>query len=188
MKPLDAARLTRIGKQIRADVLTTHGRDSCIYTSALTLRVLRELGADAFALSVQTVVMNAAAAGFIDEHGGQWRPEDEDAMLAAGGYAVGVGFAAGDMTGKWAGHLAVVCNRRWLLDFSIDQASRPEHDIAIEGLVATVGEPFLRGREAARLIGEGGVRVEYRARPGDRSYRDSPDWERGLAREIEVRS
>lgn len=106
------------------------------------------------------------------------------------GHAIGVGYEpeGGLQPGQWPGHLVAICDRRWLCDWSIDQANRPAHGIEIPPLVlGPLQEAFLRGRKALATDGPGGQRVEYYALPGDRSYHESPDWQRGLDTEIEVR-
>jgi hypothetical protein len=184
-------RLTAIGRQIRAAVLQTHGLDSCIYTTALTLHLLRALGQDAYALSVRAVIMNEPMARIMDERGAENVSRDDSDVLAAGGYALGLGYAPdGIEQGRWPGHLVAILNRRWLLDFSIDQASRPQYGIPLDDvLVGPIDEAAQRGHGLARyeLRSEGVLlRVDYMAHTGDRTYRTSPDWKRGIENEFGV--
>lgn len=194
----DPTVLASLGRQIRADVLRTHLPNSCIYTTATTVNLLRHLGADAYALSVRAVIANAALARIIDERGIEHVSHDDPDVRAAGGYGVGLGYPpapgeAADPPGSWPGHLVAILNRRWLLDFSADQASRPQHGIDLsDPIVAPVDEPFLRGRETRRFMPAGAdgtsMRIDYHAYPTDRTYRESPDWRRGTKREINLRT
>lgn len=165
--------LTMIGREVRRKVLETHRVDSCIYTTSFAVSVLRTMGYDAYPLPVQVAVLNRAMS--------------EGRGIAGGGWGVGIGFGAEQKEGGWDGHLVAIVNRRYLCDFSIDQASRPEHQMEISVLVGDVGEPFLRGREDASFVSEAGepVHVHYHA-IDDQSFRASPDWERGRTLSITV--
>lgn len=151
--------LQDLGDQIRALVLRTHRADSCIYTAGLTVAVLRKMGCDAFAMSVKAHI------------------------YAPDGHSIGIGYQPDDEPPRadaWPGHLVAICDRQFLCDFSLDQANRPEHGITMSTLVGPVDEAFLRGRKTLRCENAAGVIVEYLPVPGDRTYRDGPDWQRGV--------
>ena len=67
----------------------------------------------------------------------------------------------------------------YLLDPSLDQASRPDKGFVLDPLVAPVDGLFLLGAEPAAFVLPGGALANYQAVVGDadnRSYVHSPNW------------
>ena len=175
-----AAPLKRMLAAVRDRVLQHYRPDSCIATTKAIIEIVRP--ADAYALHVKALVMNGP---FVDLLGSGADPESPEGIAAgteSGAWAVHVG--AGDPEpGKWAGHLVAIVERKWLVDASIDQASRPEHDIHLtEPVVAKVTEAFLRGKEPLLVVVKKAF-IRYDAVPGDKSYRASPNWQQLRRRE-----
>jgi hypothetical protein len=161
----------------RAEILRDFRADSCIVSTRIALEVLRRFGVGGYALSVRAMIANAP---FLERLKGGAAPPagHEDALRWAaedGAWLIGLGFGEAG-PGRWPGHLVVIAERRWLVDLSLDQASRPQRSIVLRPLVAVVGEPFLRGRKALE-VPMGGSLVRYEAVPRDRSYRNAPDWD-----------
>lgn len=168
----------KLGRMVREQILTAYHHDSCIATARATLDVLRKVGVDAYVLPVQAVAFNrpvwewAVAHGRFPLVGSEDYPED--------GYGIGVGVGpenTEDGVG-WNGHLVVIAERRWLLDFSIDQMSRPQFGLTIsEPVIIEVGEKFLRSRgDVAAVTWTGESVIQYATAPEKQDYKNSPNW------------
>lgn len=165
-----------LGKQIRTQILVHYRQDSCIATTAATVEVLRILGIPAFGLKVETFIVNdilyRAAVANGDEFPAWGSPEYPE-----GGYGIGVGLTDGPpQPGEWPGHLVCIAERRWLLDFSIDQASRPEHGISLGPQVIPITEKFLRTDGARVTYQSGSAYLYYISRPKEKDWKDLPNW------------
>lgn len=168
-----------LGKQLRGQILADAKVNSCIETSAATIDTLKHIGLDAYALSVTCVVTNRPLWEFADAHG-YW-PELGTEEYPIDGYAVGVGLASrrGPVPEVWPGHLVVIAERKWLLDFSLDQANRPDYGMEVGApVVISVDEAFLRGscEKAFLVVQKDNARLHYQTRMHDRSYRDTAGW------------
>lgn len=169
-----------VAKVVRRKVLTTYSPDSCVATASAITDALRQFGADTYELSVSAMVCNeefAKAAGLLG------RLPSVAEYHGTGAYALGLGMDI-DKGPVWAGHVVAIVDRRWMVDASIDQASRPEQGIVLrpdDPIVMPVAEAFLRGREPLLAVNPLGVAVRYDAKPGDRGFRVSPNY-----RQIEV--
>jgi hypothetical protein len=76
-------------------------------------------------------------------------------------------------------HLVAVAEEAYLLDPSLDQASRPDRGFVLDPLVAPVDGLFLLGAEPAAFVLAGGALANYQAVVGaadNRSYVHSPNW------------
>lgn len=153
-----------LGRTIRAQIRKEYSADSCIATTAATVSALRLLGADVFPLSVEVVVMNTVLYDYAVAHEGAF-PDKEGPDYPPGGYALAV-----------TRHVAAVAERRWLLDYSIDQAQREDVGILLEPLVIPIEEKWLRGRGGHLVFRHRGTILYYTARPGDRWFEDSNNW------------
>lgn len=152
-----------IGLEIRRQIVQGYSVDSCIATTRATVAALRVLGIDVFPLSASVAVVNAPVYAWAEEHGRfpaigtEEYPED--------GYALAV-----------TQHVVAIAERKYILDFSIDQATREEKGIILEPLVIPCGEPWLRGRGGHIVFRHQGTVLYYTAKPGDGWFRDSPNW------------
>lgn len=178
----EAHTLAQLGLRVRKEVLTNHTPDSCIATAALTIRVLKALNddVDVYALKCRVAIANKVLSDYAFERGGVF-PDTGSPEYPVGGYGVGVGYIRGNETqeeldSRYNGHLVVIYRRRFMLDFSIDQASRPQHGINLVPLVIPVGEPFLRGRSSL-VWRHADTWLHYMASPRAKDYVSSPAWQ-----------
>lgn len=153
-----------LGRTIRAQIRETYREDSCIATTAATVSALRLLDADTFPLSVEVVVMNSVLYDYAVAHEGEFPEKGSDAY-PPGGYALAV-----------TRHVVAIAERRWLLDYSIDQAQREDVGILLEPLVIPIEEKWLRGRGGHLVFRHRGTILYYTARPGDRWFEESNNW------------
>jgi hypothetical protein len=163
---------------VRTQILRTNRPDSCIPSTKAILEALRKLRIDAFAMPVTAMVVNDVLWQYAHDHGqypvagSEEYPED--------GWGVGVGYIGEDTEpGKWNGHLVAIAERRWLIDVSIDQASRPQHQMVIEHpLVAPVDERWLRSHPGERplVVQHEQAHVYYWPNPGNDGYKQSNGW------------
>lgn len=175
-------RLNEWGPVIRAAILAQGNgkKDNCIMSAKIALDILHNVGIrEAFALSVRTSVFNAAFVARAESEGRlpSGHAEIDVWWEACRAWSVGLGILDYPMApDRWPGHLAVVVNRKWLWDISIDQADRPERDIVFRTpVLLAIGERFLRGRERVAEMW-GGMLLCYEARPQDKTFRATPDW------------
>lgn len=88
-------------------------------------------------------------------------------------------------------HLVAIVDRKWMLDFSIDQATRLEHGIELDPLVVPVGESFLRGHEAVVYryqSKDAPTYLYYYPYPSDKSYRGLPNWDGDTAPKTHIKT
>jgi hypothetical protein len=97
----------------------------------------------------------------------QWGKED-------GSYSVGIGYGVQEYN-KWAGHLVLLVENKWLADLSIDQANRPKYNMVFDPYAAEVDANFLEGKSPRIIKDQNGcvIRIE---RIRDRGFLASPDW------------
>lgn len=165
---LDPALLLEMGQVVRREILKSYARDSCIATVAATVQALRQLHVSAFALTVDLTIVNRPLYETA-ERLGQY-PEIGSPEYPEGGYGLAFRAQEGEVS-----HVVAIAERTYLLDFSLDQASRPEYGIELAPIVIPVQEPFLRGRgHLAYRYGD--TFLYYHARPQDRTFERSANW------------
>lgn len=77
--------------------------------------------------------------------------------------------------GKWAGHLVVLLNDKYMFDVAAYQANRPHKQIRLDPLFTTVPEDFVKGEDKCQLMYNNCL-VIYQAFPNDKSYQHFKDW------------
>lgn len=178
-----------IGDRIRTEILAEYADDTCIAAVRATLDLLKALRVDAYALPVICMVANRALFEYADRTGSY--PEIGSPDYPKGGYGVGVGFGTQEekAEGHWAGHLVAIAERRWLLDYSIDQAARSGAGTVIGPVVVPVTEAWLRGSPRLLSYQKGNTRLHYARKlgPDAEGYRASSHWEGEHAPNVSVR-
>lgn len=169
----------QLGGVIRGKILEAFHTNSCIATTRATVDVLRARGQDVYPLVVNVMIANEELVHYAREHDGRY-PEAGSPDYPPGGFAIGIGWGVPVGPLDFTSHLVAVAERRWMLDYSIDQASRPEYGIELVPLTIPVTEAFLRGREMVTYRW-GKSFLTYQALPGDKSYRVSPNWDGATA-------
>jgi hypothetical protein len=173
------AGLTVVARPIMLD---GHVRpDSCIAMTAVAVEVMRYFGYDANPLNVEVLIVNRAWREALER--GEFDPTVKlpDALFEAGAYGLGLGvesqrlekLARGEEAG---GHVVAVVDR-YLVDLSLDQASRPQHGIDLAPRIFEFdGVVTPEERAWTYALNDGACFVEYKLRPDIQTWRDSPDW------------
>lgn len=175
---LSGEEYVKLGHVVRKQIVRAYRADSCIATSRATLDALRAMNIDAYELPVTAGVVNGPLMAWAEEHGRF--PAAGDPDYPEDGWGVGIGVGPEDPADRhgWNGHLVVIAERRWFLDYSLDQASRPDRGIIIaEPIVVAVDERFLRSKgDVGLFIRRGDVGIQYSTAPEKRGYKLSPNW------------
>lgn len=170
----------------RPEILKEFRADSCIASSAIGIDVLSHFGFISEPFPVQTIIFNQKMADKVEKFG---MPQNglPDAWVAEGAWSVGVGFGAEiAKPGKWqAGHLNILAENRYLIDLSIDQATRPQYQIDMTPFCIEVSDDFIQ-RNQARVFKYNDCFL--RIVPfSNHDYSSSPDWCSKLRRANVVR-
>jgi hypothetical protein len=164
-------------KHARPEILKEYRRDSCIASSGVGLDVLDHFGILGEPLAVKVMIWNPAFVKRIEA--GHPFPKDRAELdvwvKEDGAWNVGLGLGGDPEPMKWPGHLVIIGERRYLLDLSLDQASRPQHNINLDVLGAEITDDFLSGKEP-RIVEIGGSIIRFIAWPDNLGYTNSPDW------------
>lgn len=118
--------------------------DCCIESTVAALDFLRARGVACRELSVQVMAFNAAA-WKLYRNGSRVQESAADRATwdMLGAWSVGIGFidTPTPKPGRFAGHLVALVEERWLLDLSIQQASRPRHKLRLDDAVLAACDP-----------------------------------------------
>jgi hypothetical protein len=164
-------------RHARSEILREFSPDSCIVSTAVAIDVLAMFGFLAQPLPVQIALFNEpyakrilAGQSPLEKDLVRWGQED-------GSYSVGLGYGHGDPTpGKWAGHLVALVENQYLVDLSIDQASRTRHKMNFQPFAMEIDDKdvfwFWLNNCLARLT-----------RMDNRGYVTAPDWQDGIRRQ-----
>jgi hypothetical protein len=160
--------------------------DSCIAMTRVGCEVLNHFGYVAAPLNVEALIVNREyhrrlEAGLIAP---DRKPTDED--FAAGAWGIGMGLEEhmrqlATQGVNPAGHVVAVVGA-YLVDLSLDQASRPEKGINLAPHCFEFDGDVYAGACWTYRINGGEAFVEYQLRPDLETWRDSPDWRQGLKR------
>jgi hypothetical protein len=151
----------------------------CLNGSRVALDVFRRFKVHCFPMSVVTHAYNAAYVKRWQELGGH--PTEENRAEWYGdteAWSIAVGRDHDDeRVGWWRGHLVVIA-RGFLVDSSASSMHRPKYGMDAGHVVALPTTPeFLRG-EAILLENPDGMRVIYRPKLGDNSYKKIEGFQR----------
>ncbi len=173
----------------RERVLEHYAASSCIATSMTLADVYMRAGIACRPMSVALVVLNAALAERIarDEWDGTFKSDE---------WSVGVGVRRDAKPtldfeqNLWNGHLVLIAKVAdeldVLVDASLDQASRDEHNLSLAPSVFVLPPDYLALQYISYLRGDG-VALRYTLRPSDLSYRATGDYQKRDKRERIVR-
>jgi hypothetical protein len=166
--------------------------NGCIAATRVTLDVFAYFGVVGRPLVVQADVFNPRFAALFAKL--KRPPTEQEALACSDVYLVTIGYPRDgearqvdpDST-MWCGHLVALLTlqdgRHMLVDPTLDQAARPDHDIAVPGVVLTQVPPaFVKYQEAHPHVLPGGVVVRYAPRRAFEPYHHAPDWIEGRAK------
>jgi hypothetical protein len=163
---------------VRPTMLESFSPDCCIATCRVLRDVFAEYGYRAEAIPVTVQVLNGPMQALLELGP---LPDDRAERIAlfnkTGAWGVGIGGDKPLAPGKYCGHL-VLNVHRYLVDASIDQVSRPEHNMALPPLIAFPAPPGFfaakpKGQGVSGMIGE--TLIAYK-RLRDDSYRTGRGW------------
>ena len=150
--------------------------ESCIFCTRVACGVFSRLGIPNRPLPVALTVLNPS----LTRHSRGEEAGDEKLMFRIGTNEPGVHGRG------WPGHLVCVVENRLILDLSIDQVNRPQHDVCLESAVIEPPPDMMAGflSEAGSLAGEmNGCTVMYE-RLWNNDYRTAGDWDREHTRPL----
>lgn len=160
-------------------LLTEHGRpiirrnfraDSCIASTAISIKVLNHFGIQAFPMPAHMAVFNQRYLDMMERLAD--RPEesitDEEKQywLEEGAWSL-------EVEDREVGHV-VACTKKLLIDMSIDQATRPAKGIILTPLVLEIKEDFFEGEHAFTQMND--CLLVYQANPRRLDFLRSKDW------------
>lgn len=170
--PEDLARVWVALEEVgRPELLRVASRDSCVASSRLVQEVLSYFGWRAKCQRAMLVACNARFQELMLAERIRWDERLPDWAVEEGAWALGMGSPPGMREG--VGH--VVClSGAWLMDLSLDQASRPERRMTLEPTLIQL--QYREGELQARGMTEEGCLLMWRVFD-DQSWRGlSPDW------------
>lgn len=188
---MEQAVLAGARQVIRPLVLEHFTAYSCVATVRITIDVLAYFGIMAKPAAAQAMIFNAEAVNLMEA--GATAQQLHDAVHAfteqqeGGPWTIGLGFGLSE-TNDAGGHVVTwVPSVRTVLDYSLDQASRPHKGIALGPLdipvpdaVASPSEPLPVGFVFSARVPQqepyGAAYAEYRVAPD--WFRSSPNWRR----------
>ena len=170
-------RIRQAVRTIRPLMAPCFSRDSCIAATRIAIDVLAAIGVVAEPIAVRVAIFNAAMVQEMERL--ERLPASKDETLEwqrrCGAWSVAIGSGV-PQPGRWPGHLvAFVPTHRLLIDLSLDQATRREHNIVLNPSVIDVppSSPFLQG--APLLVSLNDCLLQYE-RIADLGYRSSRNW------------
>lgn len=149
-------------------------RSTCILHTKVALLRARQDGLRAEALACKVQIANRAMLKVHERLGRAPEPDE----WGPDAWSLGIGFGQPDPEERpgYDGHVVVIVAGRFLMDLTLDQASRPERGIFLRpGFFGPLSREFLRG---ATIVGftMNGSEVRYEAMPGERGFLTKPDW------------
>lgn len=179
----------------RPEILKYYRVDSCIVSTRICLNILEHHGFKCFALPCQVNIVNAPYRDFLMKKG-RWPKGEETKEIfeEKNGYAVGVGHGYTKQgpkddikesgSDKWPGHLVAIAvdedNTHYLIDLSIDQASRPQYNMTLKPTALHI-PPEMTQKEDVFVLDisqedESIISVFYYSKPQKGGYESSKDW------------
>jgi hypothetical protein len=174
--------LAEIADRVRIEMRPERiGADSCILASKMLITVLHKIGnRTAYPLVTRCYVFNRPLAE---------RMQSEERFIPANEiyppeFSIGVGFGENSGT-KFGGHLVVgvkAQGRLWLVDPSLDQASRKEQGLEFSSVATEMTPAFVKGKDFLTMqvldgIARGSL-IMYE-RWNNSYYKHSQDWRKG---------
>ena len=156
----------------RPEILKEFSVDSCIISTAIGIEVLSRFGVIAEPLPVRTVVFNKPFADRIKRGENPYKSDLAEWTKQDNSYSLGIGYGF-PQPNKWAGHLVILAEKKYLIDLSIDQANRPQYDISLEPYCMVINHEDLSKKPIYFETRSCVVGIELLSNNG---YLASPDW------------
>lgn len=162
---------------IQRPIQAEYGPSACILATRVAVDVLRAHGVRVQPVAVHVEVFNPAYVEHIE------RGEHEAIETDPRCWSAQLGF-----TGEEQGddrvdmHVVAVVEDRLLLDLTLDQCSRPEHDVVLTpGIFEGLSPEFARGEPKSYPVH--GCSVVYEAHPEEKGFLASPYWTESAVRQ-----
>lgn len=174
--------LNFLSREARPVILDWYKEDTCILSTAIAVDFCRHFGEAITPLTCRADVYNEQMRKMIEQKKSFPTEEQVEKWCKnSGAWGIGIGYPKKDPieqeSSKWPGHLVAYTNE-YLLDLSIDQATRPAKKMFFKPLLTkfeeTKVEEFLLGKWFCVIVG--GNVIIYHAFPEDCSYTGSRDW------------
>jgi hypothetical protein len=161
-------------KHARSEILKEFRADSCIVSTAVGIDILNHFNVMAEPLAVRTSIFNEPFASRLSKLQSWPNKKQVEEWSKEGSYSVGIGFGA-QQVDKWAGHLVVLVEKQFILDLSIDQASRPQYNMVLNPFLVEVNKEFFSGTPKVFNLNQCVIRIDLLK--DNKDYLLTPDWE-----------
>lgn len=145
------------------------GPRCCINATRVGMDALRRFRVESFPLPVKVAAFSPKAAEKVVAGKPLTREEGEWMVL------LGDGSSVPDDEG-YDGHLVLMVARRFLVDLSIGQVSRPERGIEAGPFWMDVGRDFVRQGAERAFRSKQGTLLSYKCAPERGAWKDTPGW------------
>lgn len=161
---------------------------NCVSSSAIACKVLTHYGIAAIPLAVTAVVFSPSFSRWIIDHNGEMPDPDGEEMnqiadpliVKIGGDKSGGYGSIDEQANTWAGHLVAVGlmgDKTLLIDWSLDQANRPDRGLIIAPLALKHDPKFVTKGGSVTWQGQDEtVVIQYEPRFGESSFLQVEDW------------
>ncbi len=170
LKVLEA--LTQIAPKA---IARTYNYYCCVAATRIVIEVLKKFHfKDLKPLVVEANVFNET---YVKKGRTPESDEEAQAWLAEGAWHVVIGDKKQELEDKkmWPGHLVTAVNDKYIVDLSIEQATRPHKNIHMAPLASVVPEEFVKQSDRCGLMFNNCL-VVYVSHPEDKSYEKAKDW------------
>lgn len=155
---------------VQRPIQAQYGPSACILTTRVAVDVLRAYGVRVQPVAAHVEVFNPAYVGHVE------RGEPEAAETDPRCWSARLGFTGEEQEDDRIDiHVVAVVEDRLLLDLTLDQCSRPEHDVVLTpGIFEGLSPAFVRGEPISYPVH--GCSVVYEAHPEEKGFVTSPYW------------
>lgn len=160
--------LKLINTVCRTETLRQFSVTSCVASTRVLTDVLQYFGHSSEPLPVTVVAMNEGAL----EQLHQGVPVEDWPQDAWSVGVVGTGVSENK---RWDGHLVAIVDGKWLVDPSLDQASRPQRGLKLDPCVLDATS-WTDKAQRATWRSENGIVLVYQQMTNPGNWRSSPDW------------
>ena len=177
----------------RPILLEVRDPDCCIASTQLARDVLGRFGIASKPLTVRVHVYNPMMTALAAARGGF--PENDDVTMwrawgRQGGFTITMGTGRNDIPTNpvWPWHLvaiATLSRTPHLIDLSLDQLNRSDHDLAFAPLCERATPEFLAARQPLPVVQRGQM-IVYEAFPDVTTYTTATEWAPNPRRTHEV--
>ena len=153
--------------------------DSCIVCSRLVKEVFNSFSFTTETYHVTATILNNININFLNEQKYTIKQPIPEWAKKAGAWGVGLGFEDGETasgtTENGCGHVITIQGSE-LYDLSLDQVSRPQHNMTLGPSIFPIKQQQLRKGVLGPYYNNEGTAIIYNMQPENKTYLRSPDW------------